>query len=115
MASARALVGHWLEALEPKTYLPLVITQATLSGNGLLAVLLSKLGQKASLFRSRNLGRVQGKRVGEESRFIMQGAPEFARCCCGGSKRRRTSHSAGRCGRTGGGRRLGGSRACRTV
>ena len=54
-----ALVSHWLEALEPKTYLPLVITQATLSGNGLLAVLLGKLGQKPSLFRSRNLGRLE--------------------------------------------------------
>jgi general secretion pathway protein A len=50
-----ALVGHWLQHLEPKAYLPLAITQATLSGNGLLAVLLHKLGQKPSLFRSRNL------------------------------------------------------------
>jgi type II secretory pathway predicted ATPase ExeA len=54
-----ALVGHWLENLEPKAYLPLVITQATLSGNGLLAVLLHKLGQKPSLFRSRNLSRLE--------------------------------------------------------
>jgi general secretion pathway protein A len=54
-----ALVGHWLESLEPKVYLPLVITQATLSGNGLLAVLLTKLGQKPSLFRSRNLSRLE--------------------------------------------------------
>ena len=54
-----ALVAHWLESLEPKVYLPLVITQATLSGNGLLAVLLNKLGQKPSLFRSRNLSRLE--------------------------------------------------------
>jgi type II secretory pathway predicted ATPase ExeA len=54
-----ALVGHWLERLEPKTYLPLVITQATLSGNGLLGVLLTKLGQKPSLFRGRNLSRLE--------------------------------------------------------
>jgi general secretion pathway protein A len=54
-----ALVGHWLETLEPKAYLALVITQATLSGNGLLAVLLNKLGQKPSLFRSRNLSRLE--------------------------------------------------------
>lgn len=54
-----ALVGHWLGSLEPKAYLPLVITQATLSGNGLLAVLLNKLGQKPSLFRSRNLSRLE--------------------------------------------------------
>jgi type II secretory pathway predicted ATPase ExeA len=54
-----ALAGHWIQSLEPKAYLPLVITQATLSGNGLLAVLLQKLGQKPSLFRSRNLGRLE--------------------------------------------------------
>jgi type II secretory pathway predicted ATPase ExeA len=54
-----ALAGHWLERLEPKAYLPLVITQATLSGNGLLAVLLNRLGQKSSLFRSRNLSRLE--------------------------------------------------------
>lgn len=53
------LVGHWIQHLEPKAYLPLVITQATLSGNGLLAVLLHKLGQKPSLFRSRNLSRLE--------------------------------------------------------
>lgn len=54
-----ALVAHWLQSLEPKAYLSLVITQATLSGNGLLAVLLHKLGQKPSLFRSRNLSRLE--------------------------------------------------------
>ena len=50
-----ALVGHWIASLEPKAYYPLVITQATLSGSGLLSVLLAKLGQKPGLFRSRNL------------------------------------------------------------
>ena len=54
-----ALVSHWVQNLESKAYLPLVITQATLSGNGLLAVLLNKLGQKPSLFRSRNLSRLE--------------------------------------------------------
>lgn len=54
-----ALVSHWIQNLEPKAYLPLVITQATLSGNGLLAVLLNKLGQKPSLFRSHNLNRLE--------------------------------------------------------
>jgi type II secretory pathway predicted ATPase ExeA len=54
-----ALLAYWLERLEPKAYLPLVITHATLSGSGLLAVLLRKLGQPASLFRSRNLARLE--------------------------------------------------------
>lgn len=54
-----ALVAHWLSGLEPKVYLPLTITQATLSGSGLLAVMLLKLGQKPSLMRSRNLARFE--------------------------------------------------------
>jgi Type II secretory pathway, component ExeA (predicted ATPase) len=54
-----ALVGHWLGALEPKAYCPVVITQATLGGSGLLAVLLGKLGQKPGLHRSRNLARLE--------------------------------------------------------
>lgn len=54
-----ALVAFWLGTLEPKAYLPIVITQATLSGNGLLAVLLGKLGQRPSLMRSRNLARLE--------------------------------------------------------
>src|SRR5436189_5887797 len=40
-----ALAAYWLKNLEPKLYLPLAITQATLSATGLLAVLLHKLGQ----------------------------------------------------------------------
>ena len=54
-----ALTGHWVSTLEPKAFYPVVITQATLSGSGLLAVLLSKLGQKAGLLRSRNLARLE--------------------------------------------------------
>jgi type II secretory pathway predicted ATPase ExeA len=54
-----ALVACWLERLEPKVYLPLVITHGTLSASGLLAVLLRKLGQPSSFFRSRNLARLE--------------------------------------------------------
>jgi type II secretory pathway predicted ATPase ExeA len=50
-----ALAAHWLENLEPKLYLPLAITQATLSPTGLMALLLHKLGQPATLYRNRNL------------------------------------------------------------
>lgn len=58
-AGKSALVSCWLEGLEPKAYLPLVITHATLGGNGLLAMLLRKLGQPQSLMRSRNLARLE--------------------------------------------------------
>jgi type II secretory pathway predicted ATPase ExeA len=58
-AGKSALVAYWLERLEPKAYLPLVITHGTLSASGLLAVLLRKLGQPSSFFRSRNLARLE--------------------------------------------------------
>jgi len=54
-----ALVGHWVSTLEPKAYCPVVITQATLGGSGLLAILLGKLGHKAAIHRSRNLARLE--------------------------------------------------------
>jgi MSHA biogenesis protein MshM len=54
-----ALLADWLASLEPKAYLPLVITHATLSGSGLLAVLLHKLGKNPSPFRSRNLSKLE--------------------------------------------------------
>lgn len=54
-----ALAAYWLKHLEPKLYLPLAITQATLSATGLLAVLLHKLGQTATLHRSHNLAALE--------------------------------------------------------
>lgn len=54
-----ALTAHWVSTLEPKAFYPVVITQATLSGSGLLAILLGKLGQKPGLHRSRNLARLE--------------------------------------------------------
>ena len=54
-----ALAAYWLRSLEPKLYVPLVITQATLSATGVLSVLLHKLGQRATLFRSRNLAALE--------------------------------------------------------
>ena len=54
-----ALAARWLASLEPKAYLPLVITQATLSPSGILAVLARKLGQSSSSLRSRTLHRLE--------------------------------------------------------
>jgi len=50
-----ALVAHWIEHLEPKLFRPVVITQATLSGAGLLSALLAKLGQTPQNRRHTNL------------------------------------------------------------
>jgi type II secretory pathway predicted ATPase ExeA len=49
------LASHWISKLEPRAYTPLALTHATLSGNGVLSVLLQKLGKPASFARSRNL------------------------------------------------------------
>jgi general secretion pathway protein A len=50
-----ALVAHWIEHLEPKLFRPIVITQATLSGAGLLSTLLAKFGQPPQSRRHTNL------------------------------------------------------------
>ena len=54
-----ALVAHWIEHLEPKLFRPIVITQATLTGAGLLTGfalqgvwLLVALGLSAGLWRA---------------------------------------------------------------
>jgi MSHA biogenesis protein MshM len=65
-----ALVAHWLAGLEPKAYLPVAITQATLSATGLMAVLLHKLGQPDTLYRSRNLAAFE-KTVQELGRLTL--------------------------------------------
>jgi general secretion pathway protein A len=50
-----ALAGRWLRSLEPKAFFPLCITQASLSGIGVLALFLQKLGKAAKHQRSTNL------------------------------------------------------------
>ena len=50
-----ALAGRWLRSLEPKAYFPLCITQASLTGIGVLAFFLQKLGKAAKHQRSTNL------------------------------------------------------------
>jgi len=88
-----ALAAYWLKGLEPKLYLPLVITQATLSATGLLSVLLHKLGQRATLYRSRNLasleaalrelGRITPVLVLDEAQQYPPGALEEVRLLLG--------------------------------
>ena len=88
-----ALAAHWLAGLEPKAYLPLAITHASLSASGLMAVLLHKLGQPSSLLRSRNLaflekalhelGRVTPVLVLDESQNYPPGALEEIRLLLG--------------------------------
>jgi type II secretory pathway predicted ATPase ExeA len=55
-----ALVGRWVRQLENRLYTPVNLTQATLSGSGLLASLARGLGKPASLRRERNLDELSG-------------------------------------------------------
>lgn len=49
------LLKTWMRGLEPKRYLPLLITQSSLSATGVLEILLSKLGEHPRFKRSANL------------------------------------------------------------
>lgn len=49
------LMKNWLASLEPKRYLPILITQSSLSATGVLETILSKLGERTGFKRSANL------------------------------------------------------------
>jgi len=49
------LMKNWLTTLEPKRYLPILITQSSLSATGVLETILSKLGERPGFKRSSNL------------------------------------------------------------
>jgi len=49
------LAKSWMAGLEPKRYLPLLITQSSLTATGVLEILLAKLGERPSFKRSANL------------------------------------------------------------
>lgn len=49
------LLKTWMRSLEPKRYLPLLITQSSLSATGVLEILLAKLGERPRFKRSANL------------------------------------------------------------
>ena len=49
------LLKTWMRGLESKRYLPLLITQSSLSATGVLEILLAKLGERPRFKRSGNL------------------------------------------------------------
>ena len=49
------LVAQWVKALSPKAFVPVLITQASLSASGVLASIVAKLGRTPTIRRSRNL------------------------------------------------------------
>lgn len=50
-----ALAGRWMRGLDARLFFPVCLTQATLSGNGILASVCAKLGKPGSFRRERNL------------------------------------------------------------
>jgi type II secretory pathway predicted ATPase ExeA len=54
-AGKSSLIKSWMQGLEPKRYLPLLITHSSLSATGMLEMLLAKLGQRPGFRRSANL------------------------------------------------------------
>jgi type II secretory pathway predicted ATPase ExeA len=54
-----ALVHRWLASLDPRLFAPLLLTQATLSGSGVLSALTAKLGKEARAQRAPNLSQIE--------------------------------------------------------
>ena len=54
-----ALVGRWLQRLDRRLFCPLLVTHASLSGCGLLAALVAKLGKRAAFRREANLALIE--------------------------------------------------------
>ena len=54
-----ALVAHWLWKLDSRAFVPVAITQASLSGCGLLSTLVTKLGKTPGFRREMNLQGVE--------------------------------------------------------
>ena len=64
-----ALAGRWLRSLEPKAYFPVCITQASLTGIGLLSLFLQKLGKAHNHQRSASVKLLE-EAFGELGRII---------------------------------------------
>src|ERR1700747_3830876 len=64
-----ALAGRWLRSLQPKAYFPVCITQASLTGIGLLSLFLQKLGKVHNHQRSASLKLLE-EAFGELGRII---------------------------------------------
>jgi type II secretory pathway predicted ATPase ExeA len=54
-----SLTAWWCAQLEPKLYRPLIVTHSALSGSGLLAMLLHKLGKVPRMRRDANLQTIE--------------------------------------------------------
>lgn len=65
-----AVAGRWMRSLDERLFHPLCLTQATLSGSGILGSLAVKLGKPCSFRRERNLQLIE-QALGELERRIL--------------------------------------------
>jgi len=66
-----ALAARWMRALDPRIFHPLCLTQATLSGSGILGSVATKLGKPASFRRERNLQLIEAALAELERRILV--------------------------------------------
>jgi type II secretory pathway predicted ATPase ExeA len=66
-----ALVGRWMRGLDSRLFCPVCLTQATLSGTAILAVLAAKLGKEATFYRHANLRLVEAALQELERRILV--------------------------------------------
>ena len=66
-----ALVSRWMRSLDERCFRSLCLTQATLSGTGILGSLAVKLGQSASFRRERNLQLIEAALDELERRILV--------------------------------------------
>jgi type II secretory pathway predicted ATPase ExeA len=66
-----ALAGRWMRSLDERLFHPLCLTQATLSGSGILGSLAVKLGKPASFRRERNLQLIEEALAELERRILV--------------------------------------------
>jgi type II secretory pathway predicted ATPase ExeA len=65
-----ALAGRWMRSLDERLFHPVCLTQATLSGSGILGSLAVKLGKACSFRRERNLQLIE-EALGQLDRRIL--------------------------------------------
>ena len=66
-----ALAARWMRSLDPRIFHPLCLTQATLSGSGILGSVATKLGKPASFRRERNLQLIEEALAELERRILV--------------------------------------------
>jgi len=78
-----ALAGRWMRSLDQRLFHPLCLTQATLSGSGILSSLAAKLGKPVSFRRERNLQLIEESLEELDRRILLIVLDEAQNCTHG--------------------------------